>query len=181
MEGFSGLKKYQEFRRKDVMRKGYILLNPLTGHKAFIYDFEELKEIQGKFNKEFWDYYKEMRKAAPDCDTVQEVKRYFKRKSAIERASINYPIQGTGSMCLRVSMINFFEYLRNNNLLFSVKITIIPYDECNCEAPEEIAEEVAQELYNCMVKAGAYFCTRCKLDADISRLDDGSLPTYWIH
>jgi hypothetical protein len=32
-----------------------------------------------------------------------------------------------------------------------------------------------------MVEAGAYFCTRCKLDAEISRLPDGSLPTYWIH
>ena len=49
------------------------------------------------------------------------------------------------------------------------------------EAPEDIAEEVASKLYDCMVKAGAYFCTRCKLDADISKLDDGTLPTYWIH
>ena len=48
-------------------------------------------------------------------------------------------------------------------------------------SPKEIAEEVAQTLYNCMVKAGAFFCRRCKLDADISRLEDGSLPTYWVH
>ena len=84
-------------------------------------------------------------------------------------------------MCLRVSMVNFFEWLRKNNLFFRVKICVTPYDEINCEAPAEIADEVANELYNCMVKAGAYFCTRCKLDADISRCDDGSLPTYWIH
>ena len=56
-----------------------------------------------------------------------------------------------------------------------------PYDEINIEAPECIAEEVAAELYNCMVRAGAIFCTRCKLDADISRLDNGDLPDYWIH
>lgn len=90
-------------------------------------------------------------------------------------------IQGTGSMCLRVSLVNFFEYLRRNNLLFKVLITVIPYDECNAEAPEEIAEGIAQVLYDCMVKAGAYFCTRCKLDADISRLEDGTLPDYWVH
>ena len=90
-------------------------------------------------------------------------------------------IQATGSFCLRVSLINFFEYLRKNNLLFKVLIVVTPYDEINVEAPEEIAEEIAQVLYNCMVKAGEYFCTRCKLDADISRLPDGSLPDYWIH
>lgn len=90
-------------------------------------------------------------------------------------------IQGTGSMCLRVSLVNFFEYLREHNLLFKVLITVIPYDEINCEAPEEIAENISKVLYDCMVKAGEYFCTRCKLDADISTLDDGTLPTYWVH
>lgn len=78
-------------------------------------------------------------------------------------------------------MIYFWDYIRSNNLINKVKICVSPYDEINCEAPEEIAEEVAQTLYNCMVKAGAIFCTRCKLDAEISRKEDGSLPTYWIH
>lgn len=182
MSGFKGVKKYQDFCRKDVMEKGFILLNPLTGHKAFIYDFEELKRIKEKFKEPgFWEYYKEMKREAPECETVQMVKKYFKRKSASEKQSINYRIQGTGSMCLRVSLINFFKYLRDNNLLFKVLITVIPYDEINCEAPKEIANQIAKVLYNCMVKAGAYFCTRCKLDADISMLEDGSLPTYWIH
>ena len=94
MEGFSGLKAYQDFRRKDVMRKGYILINPLTGHKAFIHDFEELKEIKSKFTPDFWNSYKELKTKSPDCDVVQDVKRFFKRKSSIEKASINYPIQG---------------------------------------------------------------------------------------
>lgn len=84
-------------------------------------------------------------------------------------------------MCLRVTLINFFEWLRKENLLFKVFICIPPYDEVNAEAPEEVAEAVSQKLYECMVKAGAYFCTRCKLDADMSRLPDGTLPTYWIH
>lgn len=182
MSGFKGVKKYQDFCRKDVMEKGFILLNPLTGHKAFIYDFEELKRIKDKFKEPgFWEYYREMKREAPECETVQMVKKYFKRKSASEKQSINYRIQGTGSMCLRVSLINFFKYLRDNNLLFKVLITVIPYDEINCEAPKEIADQIAKVLYNCMVKAGAYFCTRCKLDADISILEDGSLPTYWIH
>lgn len=78
-------------------------------------------------------------------------------------------------------MINFFEYLRKNNLLFKVLITVTPYDEINCEAPDEIAENIADVLYNIMVKAGEFFVKKCKLDADVSRLDDGTLPDYWIH
>ena len=53
--------------------------------------------------------------------------------------------------------------------------------EINCEAPEDIANNVAKVLYDCMVKAGSYFCTKCKLDADISYDENGNLPTYWIH
>lgn len=72
--------------------------------------------------------------------------------------------------------------------------------EINCEAPTEIAEKVAARLHAIMVRAGEIFCTRCKLDADISwahKIDEngkevldeegepivlpGVLPNYWIH
>ena len=182
MNGFSGLKAYQNFRRKDWFDKGYILLNSLTGHKAFIYDYQELLADKKRMSEDgFWDYYREMKQDAPSCDTVQMVKHFFKRKSASEKQSINYPIQATGSMCLRYSMIYLWEYIISHNLQDKVKICVSPYDEINCEAPEEIAEDIAKVIYNCMVKAGSIFCTKCKLDADISRNSDGTLPSHWIH
>lgn len=181
MSGFKGLKAYQDFRRKDWFDKGYILLNPYSGHKAYIYDYNELKEEKEWMKTLDWDYYREMKKLDPNCSTVSRVRHFFKRKSASEKQSINYPIQATGSMCLRVSLIYFWDYIVRNNLFNVVKICVTPYDEVDCEAPKEIAEEVAQTLYNCMVQAGAFFCRRCKLDADISRLEDGSLPTFWVH
>lgn len=183
MKGFSGLKKYQDFRRKDWFAKGYILLNPLTRHKAFIYDYDKLLEEKRRMSSPDWDwdYYRQMKKDCPESDTVQMVKHFFKRKADSERQSINYPIQATGSMCLRVALINLFKYICENNLFNVVKINVTPYDEINCEAPEKIADIVATEVYNCMVKAGSIFCTRCKLDADISKDSNGQLPVYWIH
>ena len=183
MKGFSGLKKYQDFRRKDWFAKGYILLNPLTKHKAFIYDYDKLLEEKRKMSSPDWDwnYYRKMKAEYPECDTVQMVKHFFKRKADSERQSINYPIQATGSMCLRVALINLFKYICENNLFSIVKINVTPYDEINCEAPADIADRIADEVYYCMVKSGSIFCTRCKLDADISRDKDGSLPDYWIH
>jgi hypothetical protein len=53
MAGFKGLAKYQAFRRKDWFEKGYILLNEKTGHKAFIHDWENLKNYSKKFDSEF--------------------------------------------------------------------------------------------------------------------------------
>lgn len=181
MNGLKGVQKYQQFCRKDVMDKGYILLNPLTKHKAYIYDYDKLIDIKNEFSTEFWDKYRELKASNPSHPIVEEVRYFFKRKSASEKQSINYRIQATGAFCLRVSLINFFNWIIENNLFNTVKISIIPYDEINCEAPKEIAEEVTSKLYYYMVKAGKFFCTRCKLDADISRLEDGSLPSYWIH
>ena len=36
MSGFTGLAKYQAFRRKDWYNKGYILLNEKSGHRVHI-------------------------------------------------------------------------------------------------------------------------------------------------
>ena len=183
MSGLTGVQKYQSFCRKDWFDKGYILLNPLTGHKAFIYDWEDLVSIRKAMNEPgYWDEYRRKKEMGDFEDPqVAEVRHFFKRKSASEKQSINYRIQATGSMCLRFSLIYFFEYLRENKLLNKVKICVPPYDEINCEAPKEIALDVAKKLHECMVKAGAIFCTRCKLDADISLNSDGTLPDHWVH
>ena len=94
MSGFAGLKRYQDFRRVDVMRKGYILLSPITGHKAYIYDYDELKrQMDKQEDPEFWAYYREMKQEDPDCDTVQGVRRLARRKAESEKQSINYPMK----------------------------------------------------------------------------------------
>jgi len=62
-----------------------------------------------------------------------------------------------------------------------VLLCVMPYDEVCFEAPDDIADECANKMRDCMVKAGAYFVTKCRLDADISYTKDGVLPDYWIH
>lgn len=91
MEGFPGIKRYQDYCRMAVMRDGYILLNPLTGHRAHIYDAEELKETHNKMQESgFWEYYQNARKRNPQDEIVQEVRHYMQRKAASEKQSINY-------------------------------------------------------------------------------------------
>ena len=182
MSGFSGLKRYQDWRRQDWKQKGYIDLNPTFGFKAFIYDYNYLIDLGNRFDDpEYKAHYHEMKSINPNSSVVMDRKDYYKRISESDRQSINYPIQHSGALCSMVAQIIFFNTLRAKDWLFKVLITVCPYDEINCEAPNEIAEEVTTLLYNCMVKAGSYFCTRCKLDADISRDNNGELPEYWIH
>lgn len=176
MSGFAGLKRYQDFRRVDVMRKGYILLSKITGHKAYIYDYDELKrQMDKQEDPEFWAYYREMKQENPECDTVQGVRRLARRKAESERQSINYPIQAAGALCFKLASIKLFNWLLKNGLLFKVKYCIPVHDEINLEAPDEISEEVADILVKCMVSAGKPFCTRAHLGADVE------IGDHWIH
>ena len=177
MKGFSGVKKYQDFCRKDVMQKGYILLNPISGHKCFIHDFTEIKNAQQRFSSPDWSWeeYRKKKEADPFDEDVKAVRDYFKRKSAVEKDSINYRIQGTGALCFKLASIYMFDYLKKNNLLFKVKYCIPVHDEINLEAPEEIAEEIAKVLVEKMAKAGNFFCKKVELGADYT------IAKHWIH
>lgn len=58
MKGFKGMKTYQDRQRKFVMDNGFIVLNPLSQHKAYIYDYNILMGIKKRFTSEFWNTYK---------------------------------------------------------------------------------------------------------------------------
>ena len=176
MAKFTGIKKYQDYCRAAVMQYGYILMNPVTKHRAHIYDFEELRHISNKFkDPEFWSYYREMKRDAPSCDTVQDVRGFFKRKSEIERASINYRIQNRGAMAFKLASIKLFNWIKDNGYLNKILMCIPAHDEFNIEAPEEIADEVAKVLVQCMIDGGKPFCPNVFLGADVEIND------YWVH
>ena len=180
-KGFPGVAAYQSYQRKIVMQLGYINTCPEVGFRAYIYDFEELDRIQKQFNQEFWTKYRKLKIENPSDPIVNDVKYYFKRKSASERQSINYPIQGRGSAIFKIAAVNLFNWVVNNGLFGIVKFCIPAHDEFNIEAPEEIAEQVADKLHECMVRAGKFICKIVPLEAEVSRLENGALPTYWIH
>lgn len=176
MKKFSGVKAYQDYCRKAVMANGYILMNPVLKHRAHIFDAEWQKLMQAKFKEDgFWQYYNEMKRTSPSCDTVQNVKKYFKRKADSERQSINYRIQNRGACCFKLAMIKLFNWIKANNYLDIVKICTVVHDEINLEAPEAIADEVGDVLVKCMVAGGKPFCPNVYLGADVTISD------HWIH
>lgn len=180
-KGFPGVAAYQSYQRKIVMQLGYINTCPEVGFRAHIYDFDELDKVQKQFNQEFWAKYRRLKAENPSDPLVEDVRHYFKRKSASERQSINYPIQSRGSAIFKIAAVNLFKWVVDNGLFGIVKFCIPAHDEFNIEAPEDIAEEVASKLHECMVKAGKFICRIVPLEAEVSRLKDGTLPTYWIH
>lgn len=176
MATFSGIKNYQDYCRKAVMEKGYILMNPIFKHRAHIFDAEWMFKMQEKFkDPDFWPYYREMKKCAPGCDTVQNVKRYFKRKAESERQSINYRIQNRGACAFKIAAIKLFNWILKNKYQNIVKICVVAHDEFNLECPDNMVEEVGSILVECMVAGGKPVCPNVFLGADLS------VGSHWIH
>lgn len=173
MNGFSGLKAYQERQKEFVVKHGYILLSPVTGHKAFIYDWDNLNRINDDLGTIDGQYA--LQSGDDSNSFVQDAEFLRRRLSESMKQSVNYPIQGAGALCFKLASIKLFHYLRTHDLLFKVKYCIPVHDEINLEAPEEIADEVAKVLVQCMEAGGKPFCTRAPLTADIS------IGDHWIH
>ena len=147
-------------------------MNPITGHRAHIYDWNELSRIQDKFkDPEFWNYYRQMKKEAPSCNTVKEVKHYFQRKSASERQSINYRIQNRGACAFKLASIKLFNWIVQHNYQNIVLMCAPVHDEFDLECPEEMAEEVANVLVQCMISGGKPFCPNVHLGAEAEIAD----------
>ena len=176
MKGFPGIASYQEYCRMAVMRDGYVLMNPQTRHRAHIPELRFIREMQEKMdNPEFWDYYREMKRDAPESETVRSVKRYFVIKSQWEKNSINYRIQNRGAMCFKFASIKLFRWICENDYQNIVKMCVPVHDEFNLECPAEMAEEVSKKLIECMEEGAKPFCKRLHLGADCDIND------HWVH
>lgn len=165
LSGFKNINNYFKYVKKDMWDKGYITISKLTGHKMFIWNWKELKEIESQFSQEFWSKYKQLKESNPTCKLVQDVKSYFQNKSGYERNSLNAPVQGTSAIITKIAGIKYFNYLVENNLLFTVLIPNCVHDEYLIESPKNIAKEQSIILSKCMEDSANIFCKSVKLKA----------------
>lgn len=179
-EGFKGVALYQNTQRELVLKDGVLDTCPEVGYKYYVRDFNKLIGIHRNLHL-MWSDYLRFKDTNPENTIVQTVKYFLKKKSTLERRYINYPIQTRGSAILKIALVNFFWWVVRNGYFKKVLFCINAHDELNNEAPEEIAELVATTMHKYMVDAGKFICKIVPLDAEISRLSDGTLPNYWIH
>lgn len=106
---------------------------------------------------------------------VSVMKHLWKRKSASDSQSCNYPSQGTAAAMTKVAGIRYFNHLVNDGLIFKVLIPNDVHDEYLIEPPEEIAEQEAKKLSECMEYAAAIFCKKVTIKA-VPEISD-----KWVH
>lgn len=106
---------------------------------------------------------------------VSVMKHLWKRKSASDNQSCNYPSQGTAAAMTKIAGIRYFNHLVKDGLIFKVLIPNDVHDEYLIEPPVEIAEQEAKKLSECMEYAARIFCKKVTIKAEPEIAD------HWVH
>lgn len=80
----------------------------------------------------------------------------------------------SGACITKLSCINFFKWIVDNNLFNTVKIVAIVHDEVCIEYPKTLAD-VHKVLENCMEESSKEYCKFSKIPAK------AEVGTCWIH
>jgi DNA polymerase I-like protein with 3'-5' exonuclease and polymerase domains len=92
-EGFKGTAEFAKKGSKFVRENGYVVMNPMTGHRMIWWDWNEWKERGKTFTPEFWEDYRNYHKGTGDAIALM-VKTHFKAASKWDRMARNAPTQG---------------------------------------------------------------------------------------
>lgn len=171
---FKGIKQFKEYGSRSVRQNGYVLINPITGHKMYWWDWQQWKEEQQKYTSEFWDEYKMYHKGTGD-KIAKEVKRHFQVQSKYDRMALNAPTQGTGAIIIKTAAINLLYWIVNNNLFGKVKLCAMVHDELLVEFPKELKDTFPHILEDIMFNAAAFYCKKVPIPAEAEVSD------HWVH
>ena len=171
---FKGIKQFKEYGSRAVRQNGYVLINPITGHKMYWWDWQQWKEEQQKYTSEFWDEYKMYHKGTGD-EIAKEVKHHFQVQSKYDRMALNAPTQGTGAIIIKTAAINLLYWIVNNNLFGKVKLCAMVHDELLVEFPKELKDTFPHILEDIMFNAAAFYCKKVPIPAEAEVSD------HWVH
>lgn len=171
--GFPGIARFKEKGSKEVRSKGYILLNPITGHKTYWATFKQWKEKQNHFTSKFWEEYRNIHKPKKDSIYI-EVKKHFQEVSKWDRKALNSVTQGTGAIVLKDSQITIFHWVIENGYFGKCRLDNLTHDECNWEYPEELTEfpKIVEEY---MESSASKYCKSVPIPA-VAEVSD-----HWVH
>jgi DNA polymerase I-like protein with 3'-5' exonuclease and polymerase domains len=172
-KGFIGVSSFAKKGSSFVRKNGYILINPLTGHKKYWWDHNKWLKRQESFTQEFWENYRNYHKGTGD-EIALEVREHFQAASKYDRDARNVVTQGTGAIIMKDLMTDLFKWIIDNNYFNKIKIVASVHDELVVEFPEYL-KDFHKTLENIMENSAAKFCKSLPIPAE------ASVDTCWRH
>jgi DNA polymerase I-like protein with 3'-5' exonuclease and polymerase domains len=179
-QGYPGLKENFENTKKLALKRGWIELDSYTKKRYFYPYFGKMKELYEKA----WSYYPDDYRSMSADEKTEFKKRlkidhpelsliwkdYMVLKGKLERAALNYRIQGTASSMTKLAVI-----LMEKEVSLEEGVSIIVHDEVVQEFESKLCEDKSRDTVECMRKSGVYFCPNVPMDAETA------IGKHWIH
>ena len=184
-DGNIGMRENFEITKKLALERGWIELDAYTGKRWFFKDFDKMKNLYEKAWKCYPEGYSKMtneerqkvkeslKKSHPHLSELW--KEYMILRGKLERAALNYRIQGLASSMTKKAVLLIEEYNEQINIPLEYGVLLIVHDEIIEEYPKEISKERSEITLNLMRKSGTYFCKKVGMDAETA------IGNYWIH
>ena len=173
-KAFSGMTAFAKKGAAFVRSHGYIVINPITGHRLNWWDWNLWKERQKEYDKPgFWDNFKAYHKGTGD-EVALEVRQHFQAASKYDRLARNSVTQGTGAIIMKTAMTELFKWIILNNYFNVIHICASVHDEICCDYPKEV-EDFPKVLEDIMEKAAAKYCKSLPIPSE------ASVGLFWIH
>ena len=174
LSGMKGLAAFKIKGSNEVMKNGYVLIMPQTGHKQYWWDYDEWKKFQEKLTYDFWKEEWPKHKGTND-DIARKVRIHFQAKSTWDRAALNSPTQGGGAIVLKTGLIELFNWIVSNNYFGKILLCNVTHDEINTEFPKELKETYPKLVQTIMQEAAAKYYHKLPIPAE------AEVGDYWIH
>jgi DNA polymerase I-like protein with 3'-5' exonuclease and polymerase domains len=177
-----GLKENFEETKAHATKNGWITLDQFTKKRYYFAGFEEMQELYKKACSYYPEEYKKLSKLERELYKAKlkvehpELSEFWKQwsilKGKLERASLNYRIQGSGATMTKIAALLIDE----DNLSLDHGLLLMVHDELVEEySKEKKLEEISKRTVSEMIKAGSYICKKVPMDAETA------IGDYWIH
>lgn len=185
MNAFPGLKEDFKKVQKFALEHGYIVIDNYTQRRWFCPYYNQIKALE----KDIWSYYpkdyKQMNKEQRDKVKAQNKidyphlssmwSQYFYYKGQLERAALNFRIQGLSGGMTKLAAILLRNWKIKSGYDKECFINNIIHDEINSLSQEALTEIYKQKIEEVMQKAGTFFCKKVPMTAT------AVVGEYWGH
>ena len=175
LKGMPGMASYKKKTGKFLKENGYIIINPITGHRVYWPEWASWKAVEDTFDRAFWDNYKAFHQGTNDA-VCKKVRKHMKEGHEwFGKNVLNYPIQGGSAVVLKQAAADLFEWVVKHGYFNKILFCVFVHDELDVECPKKIAEKFAKVMEKTMEDAAAMYYHKLKIPSD------SSLGSYWIH
>lgn len=175
LKGMPGMASYKKKTGTFLKEHGYIVINPITGHRVYWPEWASWKAVEDTFDRAFWEDYKAFHQGTNDS-VCQKVRRHMQQgHDWFGKNVLNYPIQGGSAIVLKQAAADLFQWVVRNGYFGKILFCVFVHDEIDVECPKEIADTFSKILEQIMENAAAKYYKRLKIPAECSSGD------HWIH